>query len=334
MPKFSIFTPFGALAYSSKPSKIQLIYEAIRANVGGDQGLNYSFTPGTYTEASAYARARELARIDYNLQRAQNNAIPHKASEAIPVWEQIYELAPGSGDDIPTRRAALAARERLPGGANYANMVAALTDLLGSDFVNLRVTRSSEVVNTPTNPGDSPANFAPARTTIKQVRIWGGINAGIGTALTGISADLGSPQTVNYVPFVNGASVQLFDGDVIVVDPGLKGITERVTVSSPTATTFVATFNLPHDAGAFATTQPFPYWTSNQRRLTIIVTQTAALDPEKRRKIDELMRRIARGVTTWQIAPKASSSLTGAFTIDDPTLGLTDNAPIEAIPYP
>ena len=72
--------------------------------------------------------------------------------------------------------------------------------------------------------------------------------------------------------------------------------------------------------------QPWPYWTSTKRHYLVEVTASAAQDPEARRQIHALMRRMARGVSTWAICGNA-----GPFTIGSPTLGIIGVTPIGSI---
>ncbi len=320
MPRFSMFTPFGALAFSSQPSRVENIYRATVANLGS----SYDTTPGTNVEASVYASSRELARARYVLDRAVNNADPLKATEMLPVLEAEYGLTPGPTDILPARRRALAARKLLPKGATYANITNSLATLLGSGFLAYRVTQAVEAANYPSAGGASPGNFARVGTQLKVVRL-----------STAISMGLGSPQTVAYTPFaITSGQVTLTVGDVLVVDPAIPGITERVTVTASSATTITATFAKPHDAQTLATTQLYPYWTSSQRHAMVVVTPAVAFDGDKRRQIHELMARIARGVSTWDIVPSVDATHTAPFTIGDAVLGRVGYAGLTSVVFP
>ncbi len=320
MPKFSSFTPFGALAFSRKSSRVEAIYRSMIGNLGD----SYNTALGSNVEASVYARAREHARARYVIERAVNNANPLKATELLPVLEAEYGLTPGPSAILPQRRAALAARKLLPKGATYGNVTNALSTLLGAGFLGYRVTRASEAVSFPSFGGASPSNFVKPSTVIKQIRITGGISTG-----------LGSPISVGFVPFdPSGGAVSLVAGDTLVVDPQIDGLTERVTVSAPSSNTFTATFVNAHDPMTFATTQLYPYWTSTQRHSLIVVTPAVALDGDKRQQINELMSRIARGVSTWDIVPSVSATNTAAFTIGDASLGRIGYAGLTSVVFP
>lgn len=323
MPLLSMFTPCGALTLSSRPSRIQAMYEAYKNDLNDRPDENFSLLPGSNIEASVYARAREQARARYALDRAYNNANPLKATETLPQLEQEYELSPGPDDTVQQRRAALAARMLLPGGANYANVTTALSTLLGADFVAYRLTPSAEAVNFPSSGGASPGNFRVPQTVIKNY-----------TLLSGVSF-VGTPVGVNYQPFDATVPTQpILNGDVLVVDPNINGITESVTVTSATPFSFTATFANPHDPGVMATTQPYPFWESTKRYAMIVVSAAAAANQEARRKIHDLMGRIARGVSTWSIVPVGAGGHVAQFTIDDPVLGLTDYGAIDGPVYP
>jgi hypothetical protein len=84
------------------------------------------------------------------------------------------------------------------------------------------------------------------------------------------------------------------------------------------STCFQATFAYAHDLGATLTTGNFPNLISTQRLAIIAVSAAAAADREKRRKVDELMRKVARGVTRWQICqgtPSGGGGTMGPLTV-------------------
>jgi hypothetical protein len=323
VPKYSSFTPFGALTFSSKPSRVQTIYEANKANLNPKDNENFDLSPGTNVESMIYARSRVQAAARYALERAYNNANPLKATETLPVLEKEYGLVPAPTDRLSQRRAALAARMLLPGGAIYTNVTNALLTLLGTDFKYYRVTKAVEAINFPTIGGDSPGNFASAQTVIKNYLVTSTVSVG-----------LGSPQVVNYVPFNTATAISLLNGDTLVVYPENIDLAERVVVSNVTSSTFLATFNNAHDPNVIATTQPFPYWVSSQRFSLVIVTRACAENFDKRRQINELMARIARGVSSWAIVPDLDGSHTAPFTVEDPIYGRVGYAGITSVAYP
>lgn len=324
MPKFSMFTPFGALAYSSNPSLVEKIYHANIANMNTKDGENFNLHPGSHIEASIYARSRVQAMARYHIARAYNNADPNKATESIPNLELELEIAPGPHDNLHTRRAVVAARTLLPNGATYINVTNALLALLGSGFVYYYVTRTAGVINFPAVGGDSPGNFVSPTTVIKNYLI-----------TSNISAVIGSPVAVGYVGFSPGTPV-LQEGDVLTVDAQIYGQTERVTVTTPTASTFIGTFSKAHDANTFVSTAPYPFWRSTQRHALIIVTRAVAEDVEKRRQINELLARMLRGVSAWDIVPEDQSTpgTTAAIVATHAVLGRVGYAAVGSVTFP
>lgn len=324
MPKFSMFTPFGALAYSSNPSLVEKIYHANIANMNTKDGENFNLNPGSHIEASIYARSRVQAMARYHITRAYNNANPNKATETIPLLERELEISPGPHDNLHFRRAVVAARTLLPNGATYINVTNALAALLGSGFVFYYVTPAADVINFPITGGDSPGNFVSPATVIKNYLI-----------TSNVSAVIGSPVTVGCVGFIPGTPV-LQAGDILTVDAKIYGQTERVTVSNPTSSSFVGTFTKAHDANTFASTAPYPFWRSTQRHNLVIVTRAVAEDVEKRRQINELLARMLRGVSTWDIVPEDESTpgTTAAYVVGDAVLGRVGYAGVESVTFP
>lgn len=323
IPLFSIFTPFGALAFSSKPSRVQAIYDAMIANLNERPNENFDISPGTNIEAMVYARARTQAMARYTLDRAFNNAQPGRATETLPIHEKEFEVVPGPHDSLADRRRVVAARALLPGGAGYINVTNALTTLLGTGFINFRLTPESERINFPTVGGTSPGNFVVPLATIKQITITGVISVG-----------LGSPQFVLYQPWNPAEPVSLLNGDSIVVDPKIYGITERVTIGLVTPTSFSATFNKAHDAGTFATTAPYPFWRSSRRHSLVIVTRATAENNDKRRQINELLSRLLKATDSWDIVPDLDGSHTAPIKTDDAVLGRVHYGAVGSLTYP
>lgn len=310
MPLCSSFNPLGMLALSSKPSQAELIYRSIVASYGGP-GKNFTFDKGSRQDATAYAQAMGIARARLTLQRAGNQLDPRLVGEMAGYREQEYGLVPGASDTMQQRRGALASRKLLPLGSNQTNTENALRDLLGAGFVSLRTTPVADAVTWPLALGDSPMNMQRPEAPRKLVRLIAPV------------ATLGAPLAVAYsqitTPLVPGsAPVTLLNGDVVVVDPANNSQAERVTVSAVTPSMFTATFTKSHDAGALATTGSFPWWESTKRHSLVIVTAAVAASSEWRRKIHELMQRLARGVSTWDITDGA-----GPFKVGVGKLGIT-----------
>jgi hypothetical protein len=320
MPRFSAFTPMGALSFSGRASRIETIYNAIKANLGGQ----FSEAKGSHTEASMYARARELARARYVIERVYNNSRAGRSAETLPVHELELGVVPGPEATIPERRSVVAARSLILRGATRTNVSNALAALLGSGFLCYRITSQAEATLDPPTGGASPGSFVPATVTPQLLTVAQAVSV------------TGSPTTLSYFAFsADAPPVALASGQQIVIEPGQRGRSETVTVSSATDTTFTATFTLTHEPGALVTTGRYPYWLSTKRVSRIVVTSATAKDSEKRRQIHELMKRVARGVSSWDIVPAADATHLAVFTPDDPVLGVPGYAPPgPALTYP
>jgi hypothetical protein len=114
-------------------------------------------------------------------------------------------------------------------------------------------------------------------------------------------------------------------GDVVVVDPSNTLRMEKLTVTGvsfapPTGQNvtpgnanlfFQARFASAHDAGVPITTGTIPYWWSTQRFNLIVATAAAALDPPSRTRLDGILAKILRGVSSWAIVAPSSTTPTG-----------------------
>lgn len=305
MPLYSAFTGYGHLAYSSRTPRAQVVYESLREGMGD----LYDETFDGIQQGRLYAQAMCIASAQLQLERAANNANPSKATELLALLEQDYQVTPEYGATLEERRAELAARAEASKGCSRTVVEAALSNLLGSDFVDfITVPDPEDVVTWPSSPG-TVGVFAAAGAQKKSFVI-----------APAVSITL-TPITVGYTTIAG--SEKPIAGESYTVDPDSRGAPERVTILSSTATTITATFTTAHEPGTVATT-PHPMWISNQRYNLIRVTRSCAQDPVKVRKINELMARMLRGVSQWGI-----STTLGFLTPDDPVLG----DPRVAIPF-
>jgi hypothetical protein len=320
MPLLSAFTPCGFLELADEPSHAETLYGMMIGGLGGE----YDVSEGSRMEAFCYASAMQLAEARYTLEHAGLQISPHYVDEMMADRELEYGITAGPSDTLWTRRAVLAARKVLPRGARREAVVDALQTLLGDGFVFYRTTKPAEILNWPSALGDQPQNLQLPGVPRKLISITPTISIG-----------LGAPQEVTYTRLDTTQS-ELLVGDDLVVEPEILGRAEVVTVEAVVAPplgpyAFTATFDQAHEPGCLATTQPFPAWVGSQRFALIIVTAAAATNPETRRKIDELMQRVARGVSTWAIVAQSGAGTAGPFTIGVSPLG---SVPIGTITFP
>jgi hypothetical protein len=315
--KTSAFTPMGLLTLGGEEPLARRLYQATRAALGaqlaGDEG--------SFADCFAYAFALGVARGATLLERAFGQMLPTRVTDLLGAQEEEYGLIPSPSASITARRRALAARMLLPGGAGRLNMEHALTALLGARFIAYRTTAPAERAVWPPALGSAPQNLVDPATARKLLHL-----------SPAISIALGAPQTVPYVPVdpLPGAGTRhtLALGDHVVVEPELLARAEVVTVSTlgtdaAGAPTFTAVFHQAHEPGCWATTNSFPMWTSTQRFSLVVVEALAALDPEVRRQVHELMDRIARGVSTWAIVQATGPTQAGPFRLDMSPLNAT-----------
>lgn len=320
MPHYSAFTRYGHLRFSSKASPGELIYRALLNAQGG----NYATEIGSRSEARTYALAMMLARVVGHTTRAANQMDPRRVTDLLPVQEAIYGIVPGLNDSIFDREAALIAKRVLPQGARYTAVTAALTAAIGADFLYYYVTKRADISTYPASPGAAtgPGNWVAPDSGIEVVR------------LTSAVSLLGAPVTAHYAALDPGGVSRISKGDAVVMSANNIGLAERVIVADASASAFTATFTKAHDVGDICTTALYPYWVSNQQHVLVVVTPAAALDPEKRRKVNDVMKQIMRTWVQWDIVPSADGLVTAGFKIDDPVLGRTDYAAIEGVTFP
>ena len=320
MPKLSAFTPLGVLRLQSIPSEARKIYNALAASLG-KPGENYSIKTGTREDAWCYANAIAFAVAHLTLIHAGLQIKPDSVYEYLADREDEWGIVPPPNASIIERRGALAAAEILPRGARRESVTAALAALLVGDFVFYRTTKPSEIALWPNALGNQPMNLQLPTVPNKLYRL-----------AQPVSFGLGSPQLVRY-EFVPNATSQpaLLAGDKLVVDAGNLGRAETVTVTEVgtgfAAGYFQATFGKPHDPRTVLSTAPWPAWASTQRSDLVVTSASAAVSPTKRLQIGNLLEKILRGVSTWQIAQVTSGGPSGGtagpFFVGESPLGAT-----------
>lgn len=322
MPLFSAFTPFGAgFAFSGAPSHGERIYRNMISSIGVD---SLSTDEGTRMRGFCYASAMHAARVRYTLEHAGYQLDPLKITEMLPLREAEYGLVPGPYDSIDTRRATLAARILAQKGGDYNNIKNSLIALLGDDFAGYVPTAFVDAWIYPPNIGDQPMNLVTNRLPK------------LLTITDTISTGLGAPQWVHYeafalpsVPDVDAQPTEVFVGEAFVVEPGQNLLQERITVSGVRELVvgqleLEATFNNPHGPDTLVTNMPYPYWLSSKRHNVCALVAAAAADPETRRKVNELLARTVRAVSTWSICQEdpMNPGHTGPFRVDFGRIGL------------
>lgn len=335
--KPSLFAPNGLLLLKGGTPAAQAIHATIvQLFTDGSDGKLASEV-GTFVDCFAFALARIVARVQRRQEQLEGERLAMGAYELLAQLEEESGLYPAVGDTIAERRAALLARGMAAQGSRRPVFEQALRDLLGDDYIGFHVADpASEVSIWPSNLGDSPQLLAlPDQPNV------------LVSLPYAISTGLGSPQYVTYVPIepvaTDSASHTLLVGDKVVVQPENLGLAETVTVTGTMLAgendgplLFQATFNHAHEPGSLAVCMPFPAWGSSQRHLWIVLTETAALDAETRRKVHELCARMVTGVTTWSICPQNPDSFgsAGPWTLDDAVLGALDYNPMALITVP
>ena len=314
MPLCSAFTPCGQLELSGKPSVFENVYRSIVNSLGGQ----YDLTVGGHNEATAYARARAIARAMQTQRRAANNALPLKCLELLPLQEAGYGLVPNETDPILTRQQALAAKMLLNRGATRENVETQLRAILGSAFIAYRTLIAAEITVWPSRPQDGPGTFTRTDAVVipKYVRFIDPVVV------------LGSATKVHYAPMQpNDATATIAIGDRLVVQLENSGLAELVTVASTGSDAiglwFTATFVNVHDIAASGIVGNVPVWTSTQRFALIVATASVAQNADIHRRVDELMMQLARGVSQWALVQPSTpgAATVGPFTLNVSPLG-------------
>lgn len=324
MSGYSALAPYGLLEYSPEDNPAELIYDQLRSAAGP---LIASDTVG---EAILYARALCLGAVASDLARVGNQIDPLRiAPELLAIREMQVGIVASPYATMHDRRAAVAIKEAVSKGGSYTNIVTQLQLALGSDFLAYRPITKDEATAIPDAPDETTGNWLDPTVT-RAGKLFETVSPITTTA---------SAVWVEYTT-VDGALVcdNFVIGETIVVDPGDETRCEVVEVTDiddeADPPKIEATFRNVHAGGALLSNQYFPAQSSDKRHSLIIVTAAAATNGALRNRIDEVMRGVARGVSTWSIVPgdaDADSGTIGPFRVGVGKLGST---PIGQINYP
>lgn len=253
-------------------------------------------------QALLWAFATGLAMAREQLERAGSNRNPATAQELLAKLEQEYQVVPTFGATISDRQTALSLRQRIAQGVSLAALPAALTEMLGTDFVSVDVnTTSGGALVWPASPNNVGV-FTEDTAERKIFKILDEVSI------------LNTPVTVGF--FLLGDSTAPIAGEVYSFDPDPRARTEAVTILAVADDTITAVFTQAHDAGTVAC-RPHPVWISTQRFVRVVLKHAAAIDPVKRQRVDDYLTRAMRGVSQWCIASDA-----GSFLLGDATRGI------------
>lgn len=324
MSGYGSLAPYGLLEYSDEDNPAEQIYDQMRSAAGA------LVVDDTIGEALIHAKALCLGLAVAELRRIGKQVDPaFIAPELIAIRELQVGIVASPYATMTERRAAVAIKENVSKGGAYSNIVSQLQLALGSDFIAYRPIKKEESTAIPEDPDETTGNWLDPRT------------ARAGKLFQTVSpiTTMGSPVWVEYTT-VDGALTydNFVIGETIVVDPGDETRCEVVAISDIDDTTdppkIEAEFRNTHAAGALLSNQYFPAQSCDKRHSLIVVTAAAAANGALRNRVDEVMRGVARGVSTWTIVPgesDAESGTLGPFRVNQGRLGIT---PIGSIDYP
>lgn len=307
MPAFGDLAPFGLLEFGAGETDATKVYTSLVDSVRGA----FDVSTGTHVEASAYARAIAIATSRAILRHGRDQKHATRAVEMLPALERAYGLIPQAGQSDEDRRNAVAARMLLTRGNRREAIESALTSLLGANFVALRVVKPAELAVWPSSPGNYGTFEAPSRAQKTFV-------------LTSAIAVTGSPVSFSYAHIGADDGTRVLAGERYTFELENPFESESVVISAavPASKTATATFVRAKDNGASVCSYA-PILTSNQRTLIVALKSSAARDPVVRRKVDDLLRRMARASTRWAIVEETTSLHAGPWVLGTSRLGVT-----------
>lgn len=317
------------------------IFADMLVNSGGE--TNYDVGSGSFALARMWANAHLFAEAQWYVEKVAEQVSPTKADLLIGQLEWEYGVIPPPGATILERQTELAWVAKSSGGATRGNIESLLTAALGADFVAFVTTSVADMIRPDTREDNHPLDPPPY---YRQNGQWdapkslpGVFELTHGSSRGIVSGDPAS-KPIRLRSLLGDA--QISNGQKVLFDVGDYARTEslQVTViSSPANNTahpgeylLVAQPLFPHSKGSLAQVGRVPNLPSTKRHNYVVLTAAAAVDATKRGKVNRIMRRLMRGVSTWDIVPENSSGSgdSGPFTIGS---SLIDVTPIQGITY-
>ena len=271
-------------------------------------GQNYSDEFNSLVGARLYANAMAFGRCKHEIERLGQQFRPTRALENLPLLEREYGLIPERGASINQRRAELVVAARVARGASRTNVEAVLIELFGADFLAYVTTGVADAIVSPADPVSTGIYSKPGR------------ERGVFKLLGHVSQTL-VPVSV-LCRLIAGNQQTLRSGQRFVIDSGNYSRTEVVTVASvaPSGINLLltATFTKAHASGAFLATGRHASQATTKRENLFVLSDAAANDAQRRRRLHRLARRLLRGVSVWSAADQS-----GPFRVNEGKLGIT-----------
>ena len=133
--------------YGGDPNKEDSVTEGtvpyaaiIYTDLQGMRGTAYTTKPGTLVHAENLAIARFLGYFSYRLpEKVRANAVPSRSDERLPYWVSVLGVASRPDDERWLLRQRASVAYQVSTGPIHDTVLTALQDLLGDNFVELRL---------------------------------------------------------------------------------------------------------------------------------------------------------------------------------------------------
>ncbi len=291
MPLLSAFTPPGMLYCSEQPSYAKRIYDSMRSAQGNDDG---AFREFGYQGAKLYAAAMMLARVQECYLRIKEQHSADTVTFFLEEKEREYKIVPDKSRTDEDRRKRIRTRLLAGVGSSQTDLVAGLTAVLGSDFVQLFSSREvifADLIAAYSTDPPLYVNYQDPTIPRKWMQAqhnWG-------------------PDSGNLIALLVCGNAPVV-GDIFVFGSHNETLTQKCTV-----TTVIPQGNNLYEMNFSGVTKAveknqgftsssYPVWATGRRRFLIEVSTQASFNNNLMSDVDNYMERSIRAVSNYQKA--------------------------------
>jgi hypothetical protein len=277
------------LTFSSQPTYAKKIYDSMRSSQGNDDG---AFREFGYQGAKLYATAMMLGRVQELYKRITEQASPKTVTFLLPEKEKEYGITPNTSQSDAERRFKLGIRYRSGIGSSLSDLTSGLSEVLGSNFLDLIKPSDTDFADLIDNFAIVPPSYAKFQNPTIEGK-WLIAQHNWGPSSGNLTAKL-----------ICGSAPE--SGEDYVFGSPTESYTQKCKITNVLSLgnnlyelTFTGVTKAVQEGQGF-TSNSYPIWSTGRRRFLIKITAASSKDANIINNTDDYMQRSVRAVTVWE----------------------------------